>query len=256
MKPMKKSTKHLPLKTSLAALVCAVALPYTSHGLILIDTNTLNLNIAGKIDFGDNGLVVRTATVGTPTAGVYDGLSGYAQSGLNIADDQSNWWWGAGFASSNARVAAQSNLLLGVGVIDNNQAALGGYLYGPAGLVGANFCNVALANALTGTEILTRVSYWGDSDLNGIIDGTDYSLIDNGFNNQLTGWLWGDYDYNGVVDGTDYSLIDNSFNNQGSPMLTGDPKPVSGVVPEPTTLCLLSLSALGILTKRNRNRSN
>ena len=133
---------------------------------------------------------------------------------------------------------------------------LGGYLYGPAGLVGTNFCNVASVTPLTGTEILTRVSYWGDSDLNGVIDGTDYSLIDNGFNNSLNGWFAGDYDYNGVIDGTDYSLIDNSFNNQGAALFTGEPKLASGVVPEPTTLCLLSLSVLGILTKRNRNRSN
>ncbi|MBC8105022.1 MAG: PEP-CTERM sorting domain-containing protein [Anaerolineae bacterium] len=54
----------------------------------------------------------------------------------------------------------------------------------------------------------------GDSDLNGIIDFDDYSHIDNGFNNNSTGWFNGDFDGNGVIDFDDYSLIDLNFNNQ------------------------------------------
>ncbi|MBC8109111.1 MAG: PQQ-dependent sugar dehydrogenase [Anaerolineae bacterium] len=57
----------------------------------------------------------------------------------------------------------------------------------------------------------------GDADHNGVIDFDDYSLIDNGFNNNRTGFLNGDFDYNGIVDFDDYSIIDNGFNNQNRP---------------------------------------
>ena len=63
-----------------------------------------------------------------------------------------------------------------------------------------------------------KYTYYGDADLSGIVDGTDYALTDNGFNSRLAGWLNGDFDYTGNVDGTDYALIDNAFNSQGSPL--------------------------------------
>ncbi|MBC8109247.1 MAG: hypothetical protein H7Z14_21855, partial [Anaerolineae bacterium] len=66
-------------------------------------------------------------------------------------------------------------------------------------------------------DVLIRTIFetdYGDSDLNGIVDFDDYSHIDNGFNNNSTGWANGDFDGNGVVDFDDYSLIDLTFNNQ------------------------------------------
>ena len=51
-----------------------------------------------------------------------------------------------------------------------------------------------------------------------LANGTDYALIDNGFNYSLTGWFNGDFDYSGTINGTDYALIDNAFNAQGSPL--------------------------------------
>lgn len=86
----------------------------------------------------------------------------------------------------------------------------------------------------------------GDADTNGIIDFDDYSRIDNGFNNHLTGWTNGDFDANGIVDFDDYALIDSNFNLQSAPG-AGTP------VPEPATL--LSLAML-ITLKRPRQRRN
>jgi hypothetical protein len=66
-----------------------------------------------------------------------------------------------------------------------------------------------------GTDIIVEFNVMmGDADGNGIIDGDDYVMIDNGFNNQLSGWSNGDFNYDGVVDGDDYVLIDFAFNTQ------------------------------------------
>ena len=48
-------------------------------------------------------------------------------------------------------------------------------------------------------DILVMYTYYGDANLSGNIDGSDYSLIDNGFINHLTGWYNGDFNYDGVV---------------------------------------------------------
>lgn len=55
----------------------------------------------------------------------------------------------------------------------------------------------------------------GDADHNGVVDFDDYSRIDNGFNNDSSGFSNGDFDYNGVIDFDDYSIIDQAFNTQG-----------------------------------------
>jgi hypothetical protein len=110
----------------------------------------------------------------------------------------------------------------------------------------------------------------GDADLTGQIDGTDYSLIDNGFVNSLTGWLNGDFDYNGVIDSTDYALIDNAFVNQAGPLadamiaqhtqmfgeeyLAALRAVQSGVIPEPATLGLIGMAAAWSLQQRPRLR--
>ncbi len=44
----------------------------------------------------------------------------------------------------------------------------------------------------------------------------DYTRIDIAYLNHLTGWSNGDFNLDGVVDGSDYTLIDNTFNTQGT----------------------------------------
>ncbi|MBC8105014.1 MAG: hypothetical protein H7Z14_00360 [Anaerolineae bacterium] len=61
----------------------------------------------------------------------------------------------------------------------------------------------------------------GDTDGNGVVDFDDYARIDQGFNNNLTGFENGDFDYNGIVDFDDYSIIDQAFNSQQRGAQTG-----------------------------------
>jgi hypothetical protein len=98
-----------------------------------------------------------------------------------------------------------------------------------------------------------KYTYYGDADLSGTINGADYAQIDNGFGNDLTGWANGDFNYDGVVDGTDYSLIDNTFNQITA--TTAIPLAITAgfaAVPEPATLSLLALVAIGHLSSRKR----
>ena|SRR5690348_13756498 len=59
-----------------------------------------------------------------------------------------------------------------------------------------------------GMEVLAKFTYYGDSDLNGQINGTDFSLFGAGRSGAGTGWDFGDYDYSGgAPNGTDFSLF-------------------------------------------------
>ena len=65
-------------------------------------------------------------------------------------------------------------------------------------------------------DALIKYTYYGDANLDGKVDASDYSRIDSGFLTAATGWYNGDFNYDGVVNGSDYTLIDNAFNRQGA----------------------------------------
>ena len=118
-------------------------------------------------------------------------------------------------------------------------------------------------------SIEVKYTYYGDADLNGTVNGADYTQIDLGFGGHLTGWSNGDFNYDGVVNGLDYALIDNTFNQLGatgagplaliggsSDLLASSSNliasPAASAVPEPTTLGLLGIGAMGLLGRRRR----
>ena len=247
-----------------AALALAVAATLTpaAQAYILVVTNNLTITSGGTLDVEDNALMIMSGTIGTPTAGIYDnvsspttglynGITGYVQSGFwnNLP---ATYWGGTGITSS---VAANDwnvvgNGFIGVGVVDNAFTG-GGSVYGTNSVFG--YTTWRGVSTFTETEILLRETYTGDSDLNGVVDSTDYGQIDNGFNAGLTGWINGDFNYDGTVDPSDYGIIDATFNGQGAPLgqAVGGGK-VGGVVPEPGSLGLLLLGTLGILGRRAR----
>jgi alpha-amylase len=117
--------------------------------------------------------------------------------------------------------------------------------------------------------ILIKYTYYGDANLDGQVNGSDYTAIDNGFNEGLTGWNNGDFNYDGVINGDDYALIDNAFNMVGSlaatpqDMVAADTDQISPppsiivtptAVPEPSTLGLFAAATAGLLVRRQRKQ--
>ncbi len=94
-----------------------------------------------------------------------------------------------------------------------------------------------------------RGTYSGNANLDGTVDGDDYTYWLNGFLNTtdpaIQGWLRGDFDYNGVIDGDDYTQWLNSFLSAGPPLTGSGPSPV----PEPATLTLLGMAAISLVVR-------
>jgi hypothetical protein len=178
-------------------------------------------------------------------------------------------WDRPGLTSTAARNALPKNKTLGA-------------------ITGAQFLSTGNSNfdgfAVTSGNVLVKFTYYGDADLNGIVNFDDYSRIDGGFNSTGTDWFHGDFDYNSAVNFDDYALIDAAFNTQGGTQLramaylSGDDRSARGMdapalqlvlehfeqfgvpyaasflnaVPEPGTASLLSIAALALTRRRTR----
>jgi hypothetical protein len=163
----------------------------------VIVTSALTITSNGKLDLTNNDLILKSGGA----AGLTN-VTGLLNSGFNLANH--GYWNGPGLTSSAA--AGDPMLLKALGAILNKTVA------------GLPVFSTFDGQSVSTTDVLVKYTYYGDANLDGKVDGTDYSLIDTGFNGKLTGWRNGDFNYDGGVDGSDYSLIDNAFNSQGAPI--------------------------------------
>jgi hypothetical protein len=226
----------LILGPSSSATLTAYADGAGNIGKLALQLGGLSLTPTSKIDLQSNDLIIQGNTsLATITTAVGDGYNG-------------GKWNGSGIASSTA--AADTTHLTAIGVIENSTD-------GTTALYGGGLGSFDGLNP-NPTDILLRYTYYGDANLDGQVDGSDYSLIDNGFLNHLSGWYNGDFNYDGVVDGSDYTLIDNAFNQQQGNLVANPAGPAVSIatqiggtaVPEPASLTILAMGTTALLRRK------
>jgi autotransporter-associated beta strand protein len=221
-----------------------------SSGRLVLSTPSLSIassngSYQGQLDIQGNDLDLPGATYNTVWAMLKQGYNGGS-------------WTGNGIVSSTA--ASDSTHLTTLGIITNDNGN-DTPLYGTNGTIATTFDG----STPTDGDILVKYTYYGDANLDGHVDGSDYSAIDFAFlNNQntsnsaLTGWANGDFNYDGVIDGSDYTLIDNAFNQQGASInaeVATETAQIAGgsaAVPEPTSLAVVGVASVGMLRRRRR----
>ena len=235
--PFSRLSKVIVLATAIACSAVS-----SVEAAIIIDTN--NLAPTGTLNLGNDAVLVTTLN------GVIERASSMAAQAGNITEVRTRinaafnggLWDLPGITSGTVAADALVNAALAVMMYDNT------------------LLNMPSFQGVTGLDadpefkqMLLRVTYAGDYDASGTIDGGDYGLLDfylfSGFPEQ------GDITGDGIVDGGDYGVVDFVLFTQPYGPLGASAAPAPGAaapVPEPTTGCLLSLGVVAALTHRRR----
>ncbi len=216
-----------------------------SNGSSPMAITIANISGGGVVQLNNNAMVVHAGSLSAVNTMV---AAGYANG---------TWNGTSGFVSSTA--AGDTTFLTAIGTIINDDGN-GNPLYGTNGMIRSTFDGATPVDG----DILVKYTYYGDANLDGQVDSSDYARIDNGFLNKLTGWGNGDFNYDNVVNGSDYTLIDNAFNMQGTSLAAEIAAPnaaatsqIAGAsavvaVPEPTCLTFIAIGSAGLLRRRRR----
>ena len=240
----------------LVAALAASAAP-SSHALYDYVANydsatpSLSVSNSGLVQIGLTGeSVLNAASTGVILQGNSTTQLGNVQQMYDMmvsGYNGGNWLGTSGITSPQAQ--ADGTQVLGVTIVNNALTNIGSW----AGLSGLG--------ALDGfRQTLLRLSYRGDFNGDGQINSLDYGVLDFylGSVNEL-----GDLQGDGNVNSLDYGVLDyvlgaQSFGNLGN--LTafsgGGDKPSGGsLVPEPGSMGLLLLGAVGLLGSRKRKQA-
>ena len=160
---------------------------HANRNVAVIDAGGLNISSGGTLDMGDNDLILHYLSANETSA--RNLVSGSLASGFDGGAFDT-----AGINSSEASYDANfGSGTRALGWMDNNDI-------GATTFDGVNTSDL--------NEVMIKFTYYGDSDLSGTVDATDFGLFAAGKSNAGTGWAFGNYDYNSTTaDATDFGLF-------------------------------------------------
>jgi xyloglucan-specific exo-beta-1,4-glucanase len=165
---------------SLSNSATAIITPASTGSPTILALAALKINDTSVLDVTNNEVLINYGSGTDPIAAIFSSIArGYA----------SGAWNGTGIISSVAR----TNPSYGLGYADSADAG------NPANLPSGQI------------EILYTLL--GDANLDGKINGADFTLMAGNFNDSVTnGWDKGDFNYDGKVNGNDFVLLSANFN--------------------------------------------
>jgi autotransporter-associated beta strand protein len=197
---------------------------------------SLSISGGGMLDIENNHLLLtyapgtQTATDASIRADLVAGYAGGTWSGIN------------GINSSVAAVTSGFAL---------------GYADGADGVVAG----------LSSGQIEVKYTRYGDANLDGVVSGDDFTILVGNLGKSVNAWDKGDFNYDGVVSGDDFTLLVGNLgkaaNGADITLPASDLAAIDAFaaangltlqsVPEPATMSLLAMGAMGLLARRRRN---
>jgi PEP-CTERM motif len=250
-----KTTKNTPKKRFAigGSLIIAAAATLAPAALALpvhYSTNGPGISAASYIIVGETaspalaesgiGWIWQAPDGATQTANLTK-MYGMIQTAFNGGD----WLGTTGITSQWAIADAQINGVLGVMLYDNTQIGFTSF-QGKA-----NLDTIPDANL---NQVMCRLTYSGDFNGDGKLDGGDYALQDYYLGSSLT--MQGDLNFDGIINGGDFALMDYIIGAPAYGLLAGAAAFSGSPVPEPTSGILMMFGAACIAGWRRRKSSN
>ncbi len=200
----------------------------------------LSIGSNGTLDITNNTLLINygLGQVADPIASV----EAWIESGYN-----GGAWNGPGIISSTAQ-SLTNGLRYGVGWADSADGVVSG---------------------LSSGQIEIKYTLLGDANLDGTVNGSDFSILAANFGLGATNWDQGNFLYGSSVNGSDFSALAANFGQGDSgadasvsqsdivaldafAVANGLPLPTIGSVPEPAAAGLVVLSTICCLARRRK----
>ncbi len=191
-----------------------------------------SLGAGAKIDIGSNTLTINYAGLESPVATI----AALIASGYN-----NGAWNGPGIISSAAQTPT-NGLLYGVGYADSADGVVGGLASG---------------------QIEVKYTLLGDANLDGVVNGSDFSILAANFGLGVTNWDQGNFLYGSSVNGSDFSALAANFGQGDSgAAVVVSPGDVAALdafaaanglmadVPEPASLGSIALGGCFLFARR------
>jgi hypothetical protein len=192
--------------------------------------SSLSIVHQSQLDLTNNAIIISYAG-SDPISTIY----GYLKTGYN-----NDGWNGLGIISSEA------------------QSPVNGHAYGVGWADGAD----GVVAGLSSGQIEIRFTLLGDANLDGVVNGSDFSLLAANFGLGVTNWDQGNFYFTNSVNGADFGALAANF---GQGVTTGlksadvaalDAFAVAnglmGDLPEPASGTLVVVAALGACAHRRR----
>jgi len=160
---------------------------------------------SGTLDLSDNELLITYGTGSDPMAAIFT----YIQSGYN-----NGGWNGPGIISTSARTPT-NGLTYALGFSDGKDGIVPG---------------------LSSGQVEVKYTLLGDANLDGTVNGTDFSILAANFGLGVTNWDQGNFLFSSSVNGSDFSSLSANF-GQGVtlPATVIVEAPAAGITPATTS---------------------
>ncbi len=176
-------------QSSSVSIAAGAKVSMSLNGTHVISTPSLSIDPAGVLDLGDNDLIVSySGTSPLPT------IRGLLTSGFD------NGNWDGNGINSLAAHSGSFGTITALGYAERSDVAyntLDGVTLGPS-------------------AVIVKYTYYGDNNLDGVVNTADFSRFLDGLATGGTTWSQGDYTYDGKIDlGNDFNLFLAGYLSQG-----------------------------------------